>query len=139
MPLFLFFNDTATTEIYTLSLHDALPISLIDILTEPKNALVKQFQHLFELDGVEVTFTDNALIAIAQRAIKQKTGARGLRGIIENALLDVMFEIPSSNDIAKVNVDARVINGEGRPAIISKQGKKMKWDKDGKLELDSAA
>jgi len=113
--------------------------SLIRVLTEPKNAVIKQYQHLFALDGVELDFTENALQAIAAKAIERQTGARSLRGIIESCLLDVMFEIPSRKDIAKVIVDNKVINGEGRPTIISKEGKKIKWQKDGTLNLDSAA
>jgi ATP-dependent Clp protease ATP-binding subunit ClpX len=113
--------------------------SMIRILTEPKNALVKQYQHLFSLDNVELEFTREALNAIAQGALQQQTGARSLRGIIESALLDVMFEIPSSKEIAKVVVGKEVITENGKPTIINRKGKKVRWSKDGSLKLDSAA
>ena len=113
--------------------------AMIEILTEPKNALVKQYQHLFELDGVELNFTDGALKEIARKAMAQQTGARGLRGIIEAALLDVMYEIPSSDDIAKVTIDTRSVTGTGRPVIVNKKGDKLKWGKDGRLNLNDAA
>jgi ATP-dependent Clp protease ATP-binding subunit ClpX len=79
------------------------------ILTEPKNALVKQYQKLFHLDRAELTFTDDALEATADAALKQKTGARGLRTVIEEVLLDIMFELPSRSDVKKVLIDADTI------------------------------
>ena len=87
------------------------------ILTEPKNAIVKQYQKFFALDKVELIFRDDALEAAADRAIKQKTGARGLRTIIEDVLLDVMYEIPSRADVKRCIVDADVIHGRGRPYL----------------------
>jgi ATP-dependent Clp protease ATP-binding subunit ClpX len=113
--------------------------AMIQILTQPKNALVKQYQHLFDLDEVELNFTDGALKEIASKAMAQQTGARGLRGIIEAALLDVMFEIPSSDEIAKVTIDTRSVTGAGRPVILNKAGDKLKWDKNGRLNLNDAA
>jgi ATP-dependent Clp protease ATP-binding subunit ClpX len=113
--------------------------ALMRVLTEPKNALVKQYQHLFRLDGVDLEFTTDSLHAIAQRAIKLETGARSLRGIIETALLSVMFEIPSSSEIAKVIVTAEAIRGERQPTIISKVGDEIAWGQDGRLQLTSAA
>lgn len=83
--------------------------ALIEILTEPKNALTKQYQYLFEMEGVSLSFDKDALIAIAKQAMKRKTGARGLRSIIENALLDTMYELPSMTDVKEVIVDADVI------------------------------
>lgn len=84
---------------------DALEIdSLVQILKEPKNSFVKQYQKLFELDGVKLTFEDDALYQIAKKAFDQKTGARGLRTIMENLLLDLMFEIPSIDDLEEVIV-----------------------------------
>lgn len=83
--------------------------ALIQILTEPKNALTKQYQYLFDMEGATLTFEKEALTAIAQKAMKRKTGARGLRSIIENALLDTMYELPSMTDVQEVVVDADVI------------------------------
>jgi ATP-dependent Clp protease ATP-binding subunit ClpX len=83
--------------------------ALVRILTEPKNAIIKQYQKLMHLDRAELVFTDDALEAAADSALKQKTGARGLRTIIEDVLLDVMFEIPSRGDVKKVIIDGETI------------------------------
>ncbi len=85
--------------------------SLIEILTKPKNALIKQYQTLLAMDGVELTFTSEALEAIAQRALAKKTGARGLRSIIENTMLEVMYDIPSNSSIKEVIITPDVVNG----------------------------
>jgi ATP-dependent Clp protease ATP-binding subunit ClpX len=90
---------------------------LIRILVEPKNAIIKQYQKFFALDKVELLFRDDALEAAADMAIKQKTGARGLRTIIEDVLLDVMYEIPSRADVKRCIVDSDVIHGRGRPYL----------------------
>jgi len=95
--------------------------ALIRILTEPKNAIIKQYQKLMHLDRVELTFSRDALEACADSALKQKTGARGLRTIVEEVLLDVMFEIPSRGDVKKVLIDAEVI-GHLRPAQLITRG-----------------
>jgi ATP-dependent Clp protease ATP-binding subunit ClpX len=92
--------------------------ALIQILTEPKNALVKQFQKLFKMEGTDLEFREEALLAIAKAALKRKTGARGLRSIIEQSLLDIMFDLPSMNDVIKVVVDEKAIAGEGQPLLI---------------------
>ena len=92
--------------------------ALVRILTEPKNALVKQYKRLFEMEGSELEFRPAALERIAERALERKTGARGLRTIIEQVLLDTMFELPSVEDITKVVVDEKVIEGEARPYLI---------------------
>lgn len=92
--------------------------ALMQILTEPKNALVKQFQKLFKMEGVELEFREEALTAIAKRALKRKTGARGLRSIIEHALLDIMYDLPGMKDVAKVVVDEKTVGGEGKPLLI---------------------
>ncbi len=92
--------------------------ALMTILTEPKNALTKQYAKLFEMEGAELEFRDTALAAIAKRALERKTGARGLRSIIEHALLDTMFELPSMDNVTKVVVDESVITGEGKPLLI---------------------
>ncbi|MDP2783277.1 MAG: ATP-dependent Clp protease ATP-binding subunit ClpX [Sulfurimicrobium sp.] len=92
--------------------------AMIQILTEPKNALTKQYQKLFEMEGVELEFRDNALNAIAKKALARKTGARGLRSILEHSLLDTMFDLPSLSNVSKVVVDDGVINGESKPLMI---------------------
>ncbi|WP_394938200.1 ATP-dependent Clp protease ATP-binding subunit ClpX [Psychromicrobium sp. YIM B11713] len=92
--------------------------ALIQILTEPKNALVKQYQKMFHLDGVELSFEDDALDAIADQALERGTGARGLRAILEEVLLPVMFELPSRDDIASAVVTAEVVRDGGQPTLI---------------------
>ena len=92
--------------------------ALVSILTEPKNSLVKQYTKLFELEDIEIIFKNNAIIAAAKKALERKTGARGLRSIMENALLDVMFDVPSLNDVAKIIIDDRVINSEATPLLV---------------------
>ncbi|HLT98990.1 MAG TPA: ATP-dependent Clp protease ATP-binding subunit ClpX [Burkholderiaceae bacterium] len=92
--------------------------TLVRILTEPRNALVKQFQKLFAMEDVELEVRPDAVRAIAQRAIKRRTGARGLRSIVEQALLDTMYELPSLGKVKKVVVDEKAVNGEGKPILI---------------------
>ena len=92
--------------------------ALVRILTEPKNALTKQYQKLFSMEAVELEFRDSALSAIAKKALARKTGARGLRSIIEHALLDTMFELPSLQNVSKVVIDEATINGEGKPILM---------------------
>ena len=92
--------------------------ALVRILTEPKNALTKQYQKLFSMEGVDLEFREPALIAISKKALVRKTGARGLRSIIEQALLDIMFELPSMQNVSKVVIDEATINGEGKPILI---------------------
>lgn len=96
---------------------------LVRILTEPKNALVKQYQELIRLDGSQLQFTDGALRAMAQLAIKRNTGARGLRSIIEDVMRDVMFDLPSRNDVAKVVIDKRCVESHGEPRYALKDEK----------------
>ena len=91
--------------------------ALMQILTEPKNAIVKQYQYLFEMENAELTFTEEGLKAIAHKAMERKTGARGLRSIVENALLDTMYELPSMSDAKTVVVDESVINEGAAPKI----------------------
>ena len=88
------------------------------ILTEPKNAISKQFRKLFEMEGVELEIRQDALIAIARRALKRKTGARGLRTIVESVLLDTMYELPSLENVSKVVVDESVIEHKSAPYLI---------------------
>lgn len=92
--------------------------ALIQILTEPKNALTKQYGRLFELEGVQIDFRPDALDAVAERALERKTGARGLRSIMESVLLDTMYQIPAEENVAKVVVDAAVIRGEAEPKLV---------------------
>jgi ATP-dependent Clp protease ATP-binding subunit ClpX len=92
--------------------------ALVSILIEPKNALTKQYKKLFDMEGVELEFRDDALAAVAKRAMKRKTGARGLRTILESVLLDTMYELPSSDTAKKVVVDEAVVVGETQPYIV---------------------
>ncbi|OFZ70612.1 MAG: ATP-dependent protease ATP-binding subunit ClpX [Betaproteobacteria bacterium RBG_16_58_11] len=92
--------------------------ALVQILTEPKNALIRQYQKLFAMEGVELEFRDGAIDEIAKKALLRKTGARGLRSIMEHALLDIMFELPSLKDVSKVVVDEEVVKGKSKPLLI---------------------
>ena len=98
--------------------------SLVTILTKPKNALIKQYQLLFELEDVTLTFTDEALVAIAKRAIKRKTGARGLRSILEDILLDTMFDLPSQESVEEVVVNEEAVNSVATPLMIHGESKR---------------
>jgi len=100
------------------SVHNLDRDALLQILTEPKNALVKQYRRLFELDGVELEFTDTALDAIADQAIKRSTGARGLRAIMEEVLMSVMYEVPSRKDVARVVVTEDVVLEHVNPTLV---------------------
>ncbi len=92
--------------------------ALVTILTQPKNALIKQYQRLFELEEAKLKFTDDALNAIAKRAIERKTGARGLRSIMEDILLDTMFELPGTENVEEVVVNEEAVNSESQPLLI---------------------
>ena len=92
--------------------------ALVTILTQPKNSLTKQYEKLFEMERVEVDFRKDALVAIAKKAMERKTGARGLRSILEEVLLQTMYDLPSSESVSKVVVDASVINGESEPMLM---------------------
>ena len=100
------------------TLEDLDEKSLIKILQEPKNSLIKQYQELFKLDGAKLTFKDNALKEVAQKAIRKKTGARGLRSILENILLKTMYDLPSQDNIGEVIVDASSVKGLSQPIIV---------------------
>ncbi|MEH6662775.1 MAG: ATP-dependent Clp protease ATP-binding subunit ClpX [Parasphingorhabdus sp.] len=103
--------------------------ALVTILQEPKNALVKQYRKLFELEDVGLTFTDDALIAVAKKAIERKTGARGLRSIVENILLDTMFDLPDFEGVDEIVIDKDVIAGTKEPVkVIAKSSKAKKED-----------
>ncbi len=98
--------------------------ALVQILTEPKNALVKQFQKMFELEGVELQFRKDALTEIASLAIERKTGARGLRSILEQILLDTMYDLPSVDNVEKVMINKAVIKGTKKPILMYKEKQK---------------
>lgn len=102
---------------YLVALEELDKEALIRVLVEPKNALVKQYQKLFDMDHVELVFEDDALDAIADEALKRKTGARGLRAILENVMMDIMFDIPSREDIARVRINKDAILGVGEPIL----------------------
>ncbi|HBK90751.1 MAG TPA: ATP-dependent Clp protease ATP-binding subunit ClpX, partial [Parvularcula sp.] len=115
------------------TLEDLDETALIQILTQPKNALVKQYQRLFEMEDVKLTFTEDAKSAIAKKAILRKTGARGLRSIMEGILLDSMFELPSMQGVAEVVVNGEVVEGRAKPLhIYEDRGKEL-------LEVDASA
>lgn len=100
------------------SLHSLSKEALIDILTKPRNALIKQFQHYFELEGVKLTFPADTFEHIAQLAIKRNTGARGLRAVMENSMLEIMFDLPSMKDVAEVVITPEVITSHKKPEYI---------------------
>jgi ATP-dependent Clp protease ATP-binding subunit ClpX len=100
------------------TLEDLDEPALKRILTEPKNALVKQYQRLFEMESVDLTLAEEALGAISRKAIERKTGARGLRSIMESILLDTMFDLPSLEGVEKVVISKEVVEGTARPLYI---------------------
>ena len=116
------------------TLEDLDEKSLIKILQEPKNSLTKQYQELLKLDGAKLTFKENALKEIAQKAIKKKTGARGLRSILENILLKTMYDLPSQENIEEVIVDAGAAKGQSQPILVH-----VKGDNKSKSNKPSAA
>ena len=95
--------------------------ALMSILVEPKNALTKQYQAMFEMENVDLDLRQDALQAIAKKAIERKTGARGLRSIIESTLLDTMYKVPSESGVVKVVVDKTVVDGESSPSLCMKR------------------
>ena len=95
---------------------------LITILTEPRNALVKQFQRFFSFDGIELVFSEDSLSSVADKALERETGARGLRSIIETALLDVMFELPSRKDVSKCVITKETIEKGLKPTLVTSAG-----------------
>lgn len=103
-------------------------VSMVKILTQPKNALVKQYQRYFAMDGVELMFTEDALSAIAQQAIKHKTGARGLRTVLEDILMEVMYEIPGRTDVRKCVVNAETVNNRARPLLLTRGGQAVEFE-----------
>jgi ATP-dependent Clp protease ATP-binding subunit ClpX len=111
------------------SVHNLDREALIRILTEPKNALIRQYKRLFELDGVELEFSDDALEAIADQAIKRGTGARGLRAILEEVLLSVMYDVPSRKDIAKVGITEAVVLEHVNPTLVPRDAQPAKRER----------
>ena len=100
--------------------------ALVEILIAPKNALIKQYQHLFEMEGVELEFRKESLLAIARKSMERKTGARGLRTIVENVLLDTMYDIPSEDNIRKVVIDEGAILGTSEPILVYQDSEQKK-------------
>ena len=94
--------------------------ALVSILTEPKNSLTKQYSKLFEMESVEVDFREDGIIGIAEKAMERKTGARGLRSILENVLLETMYKVPSEGTVSKVVIDESVIKGDSEPLLVYK-------------------
>ena len=101
----------------TVSLNELDEEAMVRILTEPKNALIKQFERLFEMDGVQLVFTEEAVRAVARKAMERNIGARGLRAVLENAMMDLMFSLPSDDSVGSCTVTADVINGSGEPEL----------------------
>ncbi|MGH1404488.1 MAG: ATP-dependent Clp protease ATP-binding subunit ClpX [Alphaproteobacteria bacterium] len=108
--------------------------ALVTILTEPKNALIKQYQKLFEMEETNLTFTDDALMAIAEKAVERKTGARGLRSIIENLLLDTMYEVPDLENVTEVTVEKETVEENKKPSYKKSKTKKKKASPQTKLK-----
>ena len=104
--------------------------ALIRILTEPKNAITKQYQKMFEIEGCDIEFRPDALRAVAEKAMQRKTGARGLRTILENVLLDIMYDLPTMENVSKVVIDAAVIEGDAQPFIIYEGGEMQRAASD---------
>ncbi|WP_417453420.1 ATP-dependent Clp protease ATP-binding subunit ClpX [Kiloniella sp.] len=100
------------------TLEDLDADALVEILSEPKNALVKQYKRLFDMEDISLTFTDGALLGIAEKAIERKTGARGLRSIMEGILLDTMYELPSLKGVEEIVINSEVVNGKAQPLYI---------------------
>ena len=100
------------------TLHELNEEALIDILTQPKNALTKQYQKLLEMDGVRLKFSRGALVAVAKEALKRNAGARGLRAILENAMLDIMYELPGRGGVKEVHVSEDTILRNERPLMV---------------------
>ena len=104
--------------------------ALVRILTEPKNAITKQYQKMFEIEGCEIEFRADSLNAVAKKAMKRKTGARGLRTILENTLLEIMYDLPAMENVSKVVVDAAVIEGHAQPYVIYEGGEMQRVASD---------
>jgi ATP-dependent Clp protease ATP-binding subunit ClpX len=119
------------------AVHQLTKEDLVQILLEPKNALVKQYQRFFSYDDVELVFTEDALWQISDKALERETGARGLRSIIEHALLDVMFELPSRKDVSKCVITKETIQRNLKPTLVTSGGRNLDLDEP-ELEEESA-
>ena len=104
--------------------------ALVQILTEPKNAITKQYQKMFEIEGCEIEFRTDSLAAVAKKAMERKTGARGLRTILENTLLEIMYDLPAMDNVSKIVVDAAVIEGHAQPYVIYEGGEMQRVASD---------
>ena len=113
----------------TVTLEGLTEESLVRILKEPRNALVKQYQKLFGLDDVQLTFEDDAIMKIASMAHERATGARGLRSIMEKAMMDVMYKIPSDENVEECIVTKAAVEGESQPLLVYKDQKRLKTAK----------
>jgi ATP-dependent Clp protease ATP-binding subunit ClpX len=113
-----------------VTLHQLDENALLSILTEPKNALTRQYARLFEMDGVELKFDEQALLAIAQKAVSRKTGARGLRAILEDALMDIMYDIPSRADVESCTITKEAIEKNAPPLLKLRDEKLLKAGED---------
>jgi ATP-dependent Clp protease ATP-binding subunit ClpX len=102
----------------TATLSELSVEGLVKVLTEPKNALVKQYKKLFEFENVKLKFTDGAIKAVAEKAFQRKTGARGLRSILEDIMLDIMYDLPSSEDVEEVVINEEVISKREQPLLV---------------------
>ncbi len=111
--------------------------ALVKILTEPKNAITKQYQKMFEIEGCEIEFRKDSLKAVAQKAMDRKTGARGLRTILENTLLDIMYDLPAMENVSKVVVDGAVIKGDAQPYILYEGGEIQRAESEADLKTGS--
>ena len=113
----------------------------MQILSEPKNALTKQYQKLFELDDVKLEFTRDALAEVAKQAVARKTGARGLRSILESVMMELMYEVPSNNNIGICTITRQVVDGTGEPELVYRDtagphktlSQRLKKDKTGEI------
>jgi ATP-dependent Clp protease ATP-binding subunit ClpX len=110
------------------SVHQLTREDLVQILVEPKNALVKQYQRFFNYDSIDLVFTEDALWEISDKALERETGARGLRSIIEDALLDVMFELPSRSDVSKCVITKETIAKGLKPTLVTSAGHPVEED-----------
>jgi ATP-dependent Clp protease ATP-binding subunit ClpX len=115
----------------TAMLEELDEAALVSILTEPKNAVIKQYQKLFDFDGIELEFTQDAILEVARTALKRKTGARGLRAILEQVMLDVMYDLPANEKVAKCIVTRDAIIGAGKPILEEGDRKKRVEGKAG--------
>ena len=125
----------------TVALRSLSEDALVKILSEPKNAIIKQYQAFFDLDGVKLEFTEEALTAIAHLAVERKTGARGLRSIMESIMMDIMYEIPSDSSIGICTVTKEAVEGKSEPELVYRENTvpcksftgRLKKDKTGEI------